>query len=114
MDTDPLGAPRVVLPAGLSEGRSGRGWASVLLHDVDVPVGAAEEEPAEAFHVGIGEQVGGPDEVADQLDPCSCEFFAGTDDVVHSSNPVIRARFPVPPGPVFVPVKVQWNSMPLS
>src|SRR3990170_3373321 len=34
--------------------------------------------------------------------------------IVHSSNPGIRTRFPVPPGPVFVPSRVQWYSVPSS
>ncbi len=60
--------------------------SAVLLHHVDIPIRAAEEEPPKAFHVRIGEQFACPHEISNQLHLRGREFRASFGDVVHGEG----------------------------
>jgi hypothetical protein len=43
------------------------------------------------------------------LSNCPCDSaISPSSRIFHFSNPLNRTRLPVPPGPVFVPINVQW------
>ena len=68
---------------------SGHGFAgpAVLLHDVDIPVRAAEEEPAEAFHARVAGQFACPHEISNQLHlRCGHQFRASASNVVNGER----------------------------
>ena len=49
---------------------------------VDVAVGRAEEEPAEPFEAGVGEDPGGPEDVIDDLRVCRLELASRLEEIV--------------------------------
>ena len=65
---------------------SGCVGAVVLLHDIDILIGAAEEEPSEAFHLRIVEQLICPHQPAYQLNLRSGQVFTGGGDIVHGEG----------------------------